>query len=56
MEQEINPDLVINDILDRNRQLTLEISVLRAAYKQLQESIATASLEKTDKEEKKSGK
>lgn len=44
-DQEINPELVINDLLDRNRELTLQISVLRAAYKQLQDSIPAAPAE-----------
>lgn len=38
-DQEINAELVINDLLDRNRELTLQISVLRAAYQQLQNSM-----------------
>lgn len=39
-DQQIDPELVINDLLDRNKELTLQISVLRAAYKQLQDSVA----------------
>lgn len=48
-DEEINPELVINDLLDRNRELTLQLSVMRSAYKQLQERFELLSLETQSK-------
>lgn len=34
METQINPEMIINDLLEQNKQLTLQTSVLRAALAQ----------------------
>lgn len=39
MDTQINPELIINDLLEQNKQLTLQMSVLRAALSQAQNQI-----------------
>lgn len=30
METQVNPELVINDLLEQNKQLTLQVAILRS--------------------------
>ena len=36
---QVNPELVINDLLEQNKQMTLQISMMKGAVAQLQEEI-----------------
>ena len=39
MDTQINPEVIINDLLEQNKQLTLQMSMLRAALQQSQDQI-----------------
>lgn len=39
MDTAINPEVIINDLLEQNKQLTLQVSVMRAALTQSQAEV-----------------
>lgn len=51
MDTQINPEAIINDLLEQNKQLTFQIAMLKAALAQTQ-----AQIEQEQKETPKRGK
>lgn len=52
MDTQVNPEMVINDLLEQNKQLTLQVSVMRAALAQSQaevQRLMDAAVKRTSK-------
>lgn len=49
MDAQVNPEIVINDLLEQNKQLTLQLSVMRAALAQAHAAIEQMQKEPTPK-------
>lgn len=52
MDTQVNPEVVINDLLEQNKQLTLQLAMMRAALGQAQaevQSLRESALKRTGK-------